>query len=157
MVTNTNQLLSELYKTSPKLAEIVDQIIGDLELNDCIDNGSKGLYDHLGESIDRFASKQPINFIPFNSSGACHEICICMALGKWNSQIGFSGICKETIEYWLGCFMANKSTVIFTSAWDQEAFEAKYEKAIDNYSLGGPHNVAIILVTPKDMSLVYSI
>ena len=157
MVTTTNQLLSELHKTSPKLNDIVDQIIKGFESNDYIYNDSKGLYDLLGESIDRFACNQSINFIPFNSTGACHEICVCMALGKWHAKNGFSGIIKETIDYWLGCFQANKSTVIFTSAWDQEAFEDKYEQSIDNYSLGGPHHIAIILVTPKDMSLVYSI
>ena len=35
MVTNTNQLLSELYKTSPKLANTIDQIIR--QLKDFID------------------------------------------------------------------------------------------------------------------------
>ena len=157
MVINTNQLISELHKTSPKLADILDQIVGNFESYESNDGDSKGLYDLLGESIDRFACNQSINFIPFNSTGACHEICVCMALGKWHAKNGFSGIIKETIDSWLGCFQANKSTLIFTSAWDQEAFEDKYEQSIDNYSLGGPHHIAIILVTPKDMSLVYSI
>ena len=31
------------------------------------------------------------------------------------------------------------------------------EQAFENYSLGGPHQTAVILVTPQDLSLVYCI
>ena len=159
MVTTTNQLLSELHQTSSKLAEAVDQIIGQIESNNYldVDNDSHDLQGQVRDSIDRFASNQSINLIPSNGSGACHQICICEAFGKWNAKNGFTGIVKQAINYWLGCFQSNKTTIIFTSAWDQDAFEDKYEQAFDNYSLGGPHNIAVILVTPKDLSLVYSI
>lgn len=82
------------------------------------------------------------------------EICVCEAFGRWHARTGFSDIIKETINYWLGCFQINKSTIIFTNAWDQHDFENKYEQAFENYSLGGTHQTAVMLVTPQDLSLV---
>lgn len=67
-----------------------------------------------------------------------------------------AGIFKQIINYWLGCFQTNKTTLIFTNAWDQVDFESKYENYFDNYSLGGTHHIATILVSSKDLSLVYS-
>ena len=157
MVIKTNQLLSELHHTSPKLAEIVEEIISGINSDNNFEIVSKNIQDLLKPSIDRLADNQSINLIPIKSQGACHQVCICQAFGKWNAQKGFAGIFKQIINYWLGCFQANKTTAIFTNAWDQVDFESKYENYFDNYSLGGTHHITIILVSSKDLSLVYSI
>ena len=157
MVITTDQLLSELHQTSSKLADAVGQIIEGIGSESLVDIDSRDLQGQVKDSIDRLASSQSINLIPSNGKGACHEICVCEAFGKWNARNGFTGVVNQAINYWLGCFQTNKTTIIFTSAWDQDAFEHKYEQAFDNYTLGGPHQIAVILVTSKGISLVYSI
>lgn len=106
--------------------------------------------------IDIISSNYPlVNIIPGNTPGLCMPICICNAFGKWNSRkTGFKGIADKLYEYWMACPI-NRSTLIFTLAWDQIDFNDSFKRIFDIETNNNGKHICVVLFHLSGFSLTY--
>ena len=150
-IAQEDERLGKLFKDIMERLNLIREKIEDREKFQSV------IQSEIKKEVGRLAGS--INLIPSSRQGRCRKYCLSLAFNKWasksNKKPGFKVVADKTIDYWLACSNVNRGTIIFTSAWDEVDFQSNYLNSFSNYSKQPNHTVAIVLVTPKDVSLQY--
>ena len=119
----------------------------------------KKVKQHIKEEAKRASKEGEINLYPAEGDVSCREICVALAFNKFGSRNdkdpGFKGVAEWLSEYWLSCSNKNKSTLIFTFSWDEVDFIERYKNNFDARVSRADKTVAVVLITPRSISLPY--
>jgi len=130
----------------PVLASLFSEI-SNLIVEECLQNDSAILIDNVVRNLNN------INIVP-GEFGDCHETCVALFTGKWNSKKnGLGNIDKLLFPYWFRC-LKNKYTLVITSAWDEKSFNEKLKNSFDSHAVNNKPTV-VILLTSMGFSIQY--
>lgn len=125
-----------------EIEKVLDQLGGNT-----VKKGIEGLIDKVSENGLAGSS---MNFYPSNNVVPCYSFCLGIATKKFGYhreklgdevppeglRTGFKGLMLDIIGYWITCD-ENKTTVLITLDWDDEAFEKDWEQIIKRHSQNG--------------------
>jgi hypothetical protein len=166
MHNNIDEITRKIAEKSRDLADIFASIARSLsEANGEYENRfdekepkkNKSNYPKNARPIIKGSIKgMPINTYPDGIPGLCYPICVCQAIGKWNSfKNGFKGVAKYlNNDYFLSCGKINKSILIFTCAWDEIDFNELFREKFNEYTNQGK-TICIVLLTSNGITLQY--
>jgi len=160
MWDNFEQILREIGQTDERLVGVLKTIYEEMRISN---NRERDYNENLGRIIKNGIKRygRPINLYPSDKKGRCQEICVSLALNKWNSRStknpGFKTVIKWLSNYWLKCNDVNKTTLIITTAWDEKDFSntMTLKDRVDSYSANSDKNIIILLITSESISIQY--
>lgn len=154
-----NQVARKDEKLASVLNGVIENVIGKLERI-----GDRGNFNSQAKSVIKVAIKKSrysgnINQYPGEVKGRCREICVGLAFNQWGSKSkkdpGFEMVANWINNYWHKCKDINNSTIIITTAWDQDQFQKYFKNTFDSYTVHNDKTVAVVLLSPYSLSLQY--
>ena len=154
-----NKIRSRIGGKNEKLGSLFSELSEKLGRIREVERRNGNIYKGVKKGIEETTRHSRANLIPSNKQAPCRKYCIGYAFNKWNSKSktepGFRKVATQMIDYWLGCSDVNRGTIILTSAWDEVDFKARFQNSFNNYAQKSDHTVAVVLITPSDLSLQY--
>jgi len=159
MRTVFNQIARKDEKLASVLNGVIENVIGKLERIDDRDNFNSQTKSAIEDAIKGSRYREKINLYPSEVKGRCREICVGLAFNQWGSKSkkdpGFEMVANWINNYWHKCKDINNSTIIITTAWDQDQFQKYYKNTFDSYTVHNDKTVAVVLMSPYSMSTQY--
>ena len=143
---NDAKIVKEKNETEDALAStfgLIDEILkGNKNVKKC--------FEDIINELSQGKGNAKMNFYPSNKTGDCHTYCLGIATKKFGHhrekvddknppdglKTGFKGLMINIIGYWLTCSI-NKTTVLVTLDWDDEAFVKDLEHIINKHIISG--------------------